>query len=497
MLLHDLLKTSAAKYPDKKAAIHQKGSLTYRQLDERSDAFSGMLIGKGVKKGDRVVIFLDNSCDYLVAYFGILKVGAVIVALNSQLVPRELSVLLNDCTPKVIISDKKHSKTVEDTLKSCAQIDVLLIENLDFKKDHRPSTIDHGLRAKDLALIIYTSGTTGKPKGVMLSHENLSANANSIIEYLKLTADDRIMVVLPFYYSYGNSLLTTHIKAGATLVIDNRFMYPNIVIENMIKEEVTGFAGVPSNFAILISKSAIRNYKFPKLRYVTQAGGAMMPAKIKEFLNIIPNIKFYVMYGQTEASARLSYLEPDDLEQRMGSIGKAIPGVKLEVLNNDGNLVEVGEIGEIVAQGRNIMQGYWNDSEQTKQVLKDNKVFTGDLARIDEQGYIYIISRKRDMIKSGANRISPFEIEDVASQIPGIIECAAVGIPDEILGEAIVLFIVTDGSDIKEQEIMLYCKQNLAIYKLPKRIVFIAELPKTASGKIKREELKQLMANGQ
>ncbi|MCP4650125.1 MAG: acyl--CoA ligase [PVC group bacterium] len=495
MLIHDFLRNSAKRFPDKPAVIHQKSEYTFSQLDAWSDTFALSLLAKGVERGDRVAIFLDNGIEYLVTYFGILKSGGVVVALNSQLVARELCLPLDDCTPNVIVTDNKHYKTAAEAVKlSEQQIEILLIEKEAFNYHHKPLAISYQLSDSDLAMIIYTSGTTGKPKGVMLSHGNLSANADSIIEYLKLTSDDKIMIVLPFYYSYGNSLLTTHIKVGGTLVLDNRFVYPNVILDTMAKQEVTGFAGVPSHFAILIKKSAIRKYDLSKLRYVTQAGGGMPPAMIKEFLDIIPDINFCVMYGQTEASARLSYLEPDRLLNKMGSVGKAIPGVELDVLNDQGKKVSVGEQGEIVARGENIMQGYWNDPEQTAGVLRTEGLFTGDLARIDEDGFIYIISRKKDMIKSGANRISPFEIEDILCQMSGIMECAAVGIPDDILGEVIKLCVVVQDENITEREVAVFCKQNLAFYKFPKKIEILPELPKTASGKIKREELKK--ANG-
>jgi acyl-CoA synthetase (AMP-forming)/AMP-acid ligase II len=304
------------------------------------------------------------------------------------------------------------------------------------------------------------------------------------------------MVVLPFFYSYGNSLLTTHIKIGGTLVINNRFLFPNVVLENMIAEEVTGFAGVPSSFSILINKSSIRKYHFPNLRYVTQAGGAMPPQMIAEFLNIIPDVQFYVMYGQTEASARLTYLDPNYLKEKTGSIGKAIPGVELIVENKSGAPVKpgkagkTGEAGEIKAKGDNVMIGYWNSPDETALTIKDGWLCTGDLARIDGDGFIYIVDRKKNIIKSGANRISPIEIENVVLQIPGVQECAAVGIDDDILGEAIILFIVGDAFSIEKKDIFLYCKKNLASYKIPKMIEFVSELPKTSSGKVKRQILK-------
>lgn len=494
MRLYDFVRNSAKNYPDKIAVAHHKERLTYAGLDRLSDALAEGLAAKGVQKGDRVGLFLDNGCEYLTAYFGILKTGAVVVALNSQCVARELVLPLNDCAPKIIITDLKHSRTVSEALKNCCHPVGLWVMDKAFIDDNnipqKTTLLDFAPCANDdLAVIIYTSGTTGKSKGVMLSHANISVNADSIIEYLGLTAKDKIMVILPFYYSYGMSLLTTHIKVGATMVIDNRFLYPNVVLENMIEEEVTGFAGVPSHYSILIKKSALREFKLPKLRYVTQAGGAMAPAMIKEFIEFFPHVKFHVMYGQTEASARLTYLEPDLLTKKMGSIGKAIPGVKIDILNEQGRPVKPGEIGEIMARGENIMLGYWNAPEETAQVLKENWLATGDLAKMDEEGFIYIVSRKKEMIKSGANRISPLEIEEVVCQMSGVLECAAVGVNDEILGEAINLFVVNNGTGISEREIILFCKQNLASYKTPKEVKLVSSLPKTSSGKIKRAEL--------
>lgn len=494
MLITDFLTNSAKRYPDKDAIIHGEETLTYSQLENLSNNSALNLIKKGIKKGDRVVVFLNNSCNYLISYFGILKSGAVVVALNNQLLVKELTYFLTNCRPKVIITDAQHAQTMKQAVKENNESTVIIIVNEAFYADSEGlghdvlNSVD--LLSSDLAMLIYTSGTTGQPKGIMLSHDNLSANADSITEYLHLTSEDRIMVVLPFFYSYGTSLLTTHVKVGGTLVIDNRFVIPNEVLSTMAKEEVTGFAGVPSHYAILLRRSSLREFQFPKLRYVTQAGGGLPPAMIKEFLSILPKIKFYVMYGQTEATARLSYLEPDFLLEKIGSIGKAIPGVDLDVLNEQGRQVHPGEIGEIVARGRNIMAGYWNDMEETALVLKKEGLYTGDLARVDEDGFIYLVSRKKDIIKSGANRISPLEIEDVVCQLDGVIECAAVGVPDEIAGEAIKLFAVVQDIKITEKDIMNFCNANMAQYKIPKEIKFVSGLPKTSLGKIKRQDLR-------
>ncbi|MFA5014782.1 MAG: class I adenylate-forming enzyme family protein [Actinomycetota bacterium] len=477
---------SACKYPDNTCVVHDSNRFTYFEIDRLSDILANTLIENGLRKGERVVILLENSAEYIISFFAILKTCGVAVPLNTQLVSRELSYLLNDCSPKLIITNSQHQSTLKSLTNPKS---ILLIDKLNLNKKSIPETYNLepiSGNDTDLAMIIYTSGTTGNPKGVMLSHQNLCANADSIIEYLQPSASDKIMVVLPFYYSYGTSLLTTHIKVGGTLVIDNRFLYPNVVLDTMKKEQVTGFAGVPSNYIILLRKSALRKYKLNNLRYVTQAGGAMSPAMIQEFIKTIPHIKFYVMYGQTEATARLAYLATEFLENKLGSIGKAIPGVELDILNEQNQRVKTGETGEIVARGANIMLGYWNSPEETAGVLTKEGLRTGDLAYKDEDGFIYLVARKKEMIKSGANRISPLEIEEVACQMPGVLECAAVGIPDEILGETIGLYVVKSSINLSKNDLLLFCKQNLAAFKMPKVVEFVESLPKTSTGKIKR-----------
>ncbi len=497
MLLHDTLKHSAHKYPAKTAVVYQKDRITYSDLEKLSGVFASYLWHSGMHKGDRVALFLENSINYIIAYFGILKAGGVVVPVNTQHVHRELEYLIGDCTPKFVVTDSSHSSVFKNLIDSKY---ILLIDKITSATygdcPHQSAhDISHNrglspaMSPDDLALIIYTSGTTGKPKGVMLSHRNLTANASSIIEYLHLKHSDSIMVILPFYYSYGNSLLTTHIKAGGTLVIDNRFVFPNVTLDLMEKEQVTGFAGVPSHFTILLRKSALRKYRLENLHYVTQAGGAMAPSLINEFSEILPHVKFVVMYGQTEATARLTYLNPAFVKEKYGSIGKAIPDVDIDILNDQGECVKPGEIGEIVARGPNIMLGYWNSPEETAKVLRKQGLFTGDMAKTDDEGFIFIVSRKKEMIKAGANRISPYEIEDVVCRMRGVVECAAVGVPDEILGEAIKICVVKDGNPFTENDLLLFCKKNLASYKIPKIVEFRESLPKTSTGKIKRAEL--------
>ncbi|MHC4944405.1 MAG: class I adenylate-forming enzyme family protein [Planctomycetota bacterium] len=508
MLLYDYLFSSAERFPEKPAMITEGERIDYETLLARSDQLCAALISTGLKPGDRVILYTDNSAGYVAAYFGTLLAGGAVVGQSTGNRERQLKAAVNHCRASGIITSGRHIRIVEKVLVECPSIRFVFydgelpsapdVRGLPFRtlpeifekeKGKAPKPL---MKRDDLAQIIYTSGTTAEPKGVMLSHKNLFANTESIIQYLELTHNDKVMVVLPFYYSYGNSLLLTHIACAGTLVIDNRFAYPEKVLERMREEEVTGFSGVPSTFAILVHRAGLKNHELPSLRYLTQAGGPMSPALARELQESLPKTKIFIMYGQTEASARLSYLDPGELLHRSGSIGKAIPGVDLTIRNKDGEEVPVGEVGEIIARGDNIMEGYWQNPSMTQEVLKPDGLHTGDLARRDEDGYLYIVSRKSDMIKSGAHRISPKEIEEVIMEEGRVHEVAVVGEPDSIMGETITALVVPKpGQELTDREIARICAKNLPPYKVPKKIEFRENLPKTASGKIIRHELRQ------
>ncbi|MDO9580539.1 MAG: AMP-binding protein, partial [Bacteroidales bacterium] len=321
MLLHGFLRMSAERYPGKEAVVHLTRRMTFADLDILSDSIAVRLNATGVWPGDRVALYMENSCDYVVAYFGALKAGATVVPLNVAMITPEILVVIRDCLPAAMLTVKRRLPVVVNLLQVLGDmLPVVLVDDVPpegvyEERRHLPPVNNY------LAAILYTSGTTGTPKGVMLTHTNLCANASSIVQYLGLTSADSVAAILPFYYSYGNSLLTTHVMVGGTMVIDNRFMYPNTVLETMHREAVTGFAGVPSHFAILLHKSSLRNTPLPALRYVTQAGGHLAPEMVREFGRILPRVKFYIMYGQTEAAARLTYLEPEFLDRKTGSIG--------------------------------------------------------------------------------------------------------------------------------------------------------------------------------
>jgi long-chain acyl-CoA synthetase len=484
--------------PDNEVVIQGDERSCYRDLGVRCANVAQYLISNGISPGDRVALVLQNSLPYIAIYYGIWFAGGVTVALNTQAKAHDIENWTRHADAKWLFIDDNHP---ELPLLTSLQAVVHIIPvpmrssadraNPDTEWEiiqSNNSTLPEMKASEDhLASIIYTSGTTGHPKGVTLSHGNLASNVDSILDYLNISSSDSIVNVLPFYYSYGNSILHTHIANGARLILENSLLYPHRVIDRIATEQATGFSGVPSTFSLILGRVNLNDFDLTSLRYVTQAGGPMPPVLIDKLLNALPSVDFFVMYGQTEATARLTYLDPKQIVSKRGSIGKAISGVSIEIRNKDNIPVQPGETGEICAKGPNIMQGYWKDPHQTQATIKAGWLHTGDLAHCDSDGYIYIDGRASDMIKSGGNRISPKEVEEVIQELDGVQDVAVVGIPDEMLGETIRAFIVPAAdSNLEKRAVQFHCKSRLASYKIPKTIVFVDELPKTASGKIKR-----------
>lgn len=515
-MLHKQLTAIASKTPDKILVIQGQRRLTYGEIHQKTARLASFLAGNGLQKGDRVAILSGNSPEYVISYLAIQEAGGISVDINFQSSASELKKIIHHCSASVLIVENKYGDMVTEILGETQSINAVITidaRSRGFSSSTREKIPAHVrcmrledalkngeqrrlfpcVAGEDIAAIAYTSGTTGAPKGVMLSHDNFAANARSIIDYLHLTAGDRVMVVLPLCYSYGKSLLTTHVMVGGTIILENSFMYPTTIFNKMIQEEATGFAGVPSTFAIMLNRSNVRNNRFPKLRYVTQAGGPMPPQHAQELSRVLPGTEIYIMYGQTEATARLTYLPPPDLYTKPGSIGKPIPGVDIELITEHGMTAKEGEEGEIVAQGRNVMVGYWNNPEETRKVLRDGKLYTGDIAKKDHDGYLYIVGRRSDMIKSGAHRISPKEIEEVILEMSEVQEVTVLGANDDILGEAVrAVIVLKEGRSLDAKKVQRHCQIKLASFKIPKEVIFVDELPKTSSGKVRRYLLKDL-----
>jgi len=509
MQINHFLENAAQKYPDKKAVWYKERWMTYAEIDLLSNKVASYLKDRGVRRGDRVAILYENSFDYVIAYFAALKTGAIEVSLNTETTVDTLTHALHDSGTKVIITTTKHSLCVIPALRKAPDVRDVIVEQQDVSAyediEHcHPICLEEiyeigdanfsaarGIDV-DLASITYTTGSTSTPKGVMLSHLNVVSNTRSIVEYLALTDRDRMMVVLPFFYIYGKSLLTTHFYVGGSLVIDNRFIFPEVILSAMKDKEVTGFAGVPSTFLILLNRSRVREYTFETLRYVTQAGGSMAPSVQKKVAEVFAPARLFIMYGATEAAPRLSYLDPDMLPLKWGSIGKAISNVELFVADEKGNPLPPHCEGEIVARGSNLMVGYWNDPMETARVLKDGLYYTGDLGKMDEEGYLYVVGRSKDMIKAGGFRISAKEVEDALLEIDEIHEAAVIGVDDPIMGEAIKAFIVQkDHAGLTQAKIGEALNRLLPAYKQPKYVEFIDSIPKGTSGKVLKAELRE------
>ncbi len=493
-------------------AIQVQGQIVkYGELHQRALRFAAWLQKTGVMPGERVALLLPNSVEYVACYLGILRAGASVVALNPDSTADELEYILRDCRPVTLVIHPKSNRALSEAFVALNEQRFPLPLRVvyaggDQMQSHRvlpldlavasPEVLLHAPGPDDVAQIIYTSGTTGRPKGVTLTHGNVAANCDSILAYLGLTSNDSVLALLPFYYSYGNSLLFTHLAVGARLVLATDFVFWNRTLDLIEQASVTGLAGVPSTFALLLHRSDLRKRRLTSLRYLTCAGGALPPAHREAIREAIPQADVFLMYGQTEATARLSTLMPEDLDRKCGSIGRGIPGVELAVLDENGESVRPGEVGEIVANGPNIMLGYWNDDVNTRRVLRPEGLRTGDLATIDEEGFIFIVGRGSDMIKSGSFRLHPLEIESAIAEVAGVAEVAVVGVEDSLWGERPIAYVVptADAGDDLASQVMAYCHQKLTRHKQPREVTVLSSLPKTSSGKVKRSELRALQS---
>jgi len=523
MKVFDLLAIGARFFPDNTAVKHSDRQINYRELLGNTIKVAQYIKSLNLEAGSRIALMYENSIEYLILFFAIFKAGYVAVPLDTSLKPDKINYIISDCdaqllcfhakyarylnkiidsdsTLKYIICNKNlplessaiEFKVIEDILndtafaKSDTETDIPIIE-FNLEKLYEQVT----KASNELAAIFYTSGSTGEPKGVMLSHRNLVSNTIATVDYLKLTEDDRIMVILPFYYIYGNSLLLTHVVVGGTLIIDNRFLYPEVILDTMEKEKATGLSGVPSNFIILLNNSTMPNRKLPFLRYFTQAGGAMAPEIIKKLMKSFPEKEIYIMYGQTEAAPRVSYVPPERLADKVGSIGIPLRGIQIKVVDENGGEVPTGISGELITTGDNVMLGYWNQPDDTHQVLKDGWLYTGDLAKKDDDGYFFITGRKKEIIKTGGNRVSAKEVEERILENEKVLEAAVFGVADDLLGEAVKATIVLkDAQTADIREIQTFCRARLAEHKVPKIIEFMDALPKHKSGKVNKLALK-------
>ncbi len=511
MLLHHLLEARADEFSDKVALVCRSERFTYSELDKAAGRVANALIANGVTRGARVAVYLPNSPETVIAIYGVLKADAVFVVLHPGIRPDKLAYILNDCGAAALFVDVGRTSLeqldhLRKSVPSLGQIiactgglanpapDTHLIGFEQIQKQYPDAPPPSRNIDLDLACLIYTSGTTGEPKGVMCDHSNVLFAASSIVQYLKNTGRDIVLNVLPLSFDYGLYQLLMTVMFGGTLVLEDSFAYPAEILKRIEKEAVTGFPGVPTIFSMLL-QLPLHEFDLHSLRYVTNTAAALPPGHIQRLRQALPSsVDIYSMYGLTETKRTL-YLPPDQLDRRAGSVGIAIPGTEVWIEDSQGLRLGPDQVGELVVRGRHVMRGYWRAPDMTAARFPPGPIpgerlcRTGDLFRMDQDGYYYFVGRSDEMIKSRGEKVAPREIENVLYALSGITEAAVVGVPDPILGAAIKAFVVSSDATLDRRRVLAWCREHLEEVMVPRYIEFRDQLPKNASGKIARNLL--------
>jgi long-chain acyl-CoA synthetase len=532
MLVNNFLEESARHLPDKVALICEQERLTYGEIDRRAEALASYLKRLGLERQDRVAILLENSVESVIALFAVLKADAVFLMLSATMKSEKLCYILNDCGVKVLITHQKKAEKVHAAVfQAPALTDVIWVANdlsairtgnssvrhhllgHAWSSDSNalpvvpsdgdtPPTSDHPIPHcnidLDLASIIYTSGSGGDPKGVMLTHQNIVTASASIITYLENREDDIIMNVLPLSFDYGLYQVLMAFRFGGTVLLEKSFAYPYRILQDMLRERVTGFPGVPTLFAILLGLKEAGSLDLPDLRYITSTAAVLPVDHIQRLRELFPHVQVYSMYGLTECK-RVSYLPPAELDDRPASVGRGMPNEEVWIVDETGTRLGPREVGELVVRGSHVMRGYWGLPEETAQALRPGKypgevvLYTGDLFKTDEKGYLYFVGRRDDMIKSRGERISPQEVERCLCALDGVMEAAVIGVEDSILGQAVIAYVRrSEGNRLDYKSILKHCRDHLEDCMVPKAIRFVTSFKRTDNGKIDRLYLKTL-----
>ncbi len=512
--LCDSLLYSAEREPDKIALVIEGESYTYLQLAEESSRMASGLLARGLHRGDRVAIYMDNTWPCIVSLYAISIAGGVFLIINPQTKADKLEYIIRDCGAEILLSDTHLSEQLNATIPKLKRLKYVIcsgdLEKYSVTSERTSPKVEtflsviqssnildehKNITPSDLASLIYTSGSTGNPKGVMHSHLSMTFALGSLIEYLRLNKSDVIINVLPFAFDYGLYQLLMSIHLGATLVLERSFTYPALIFKRIEEFKVTVFPAVPTIFSMLLAAHRRKKIIFDSVTRVTNTAAALPAEYISTLKEIFPNALIYKMYGLTECK-RVCYLEPELLDDNGSSVGRAIPGTETYLLDLDGNPVKEGEMGILHVRGPHIMLGYWNNPEQTEKMLKQGKLpgerilCTHDWFKKDSNDLLYFIGRSDDIIKTRGEKVSPIEVENVLLGIDGIVEAAVVGLPDEVLGESIHAYVSLEPTcQLKELEIRKLCMSKLENFMVPQKIHIMDELPKTPTGKITKKDL--------
>ncbi|MBW8886686.1 MAG: AMP-binding protein [Fibrobacteres bacterium] len=506
-LLHDSLLDSSTRFPSKTALVVEGKPYRYDNLREQACNLASFLCREGLQRGDRVAIYMDNTWPCVVSIFAILMAGGTFVVVNPQTKPDKLRFILNDCGARFLFSDGHIATAFVEALADAPSIQSVIASGTLPAACPRPliafdsavatpaGKLPSQIIPLDLAALIYTSGSTGNPKGVMMTHQAMTFTAGSLIEYLRLRDTDRILNVLPLAFDYGLYQLLMAMRLGATLVLERSFTYPAQILNRVQSEGVTVFPGVPTVYMTLLGMHARKPLCFPSVERVTNTAAALPADIVPRLREIFPNALIFRMYGLTECK-RVCYLEPELIDVKPESVGKAIPGTEVFLLSEDGKPVPPGETGVLYVRGPHVMLGYLNRPDLSAEMLKPGKLpgervlCTQDFFRMDAEGFLYFVGRSDDIIKSRGEKVSPIEVENCLHGIPGVREAAVVGVRDALMGEAIRAYLaLEEGAALSDKEIKAHCLARLENFMVPKEVIFLPELPKTATGKIRKKEL--------
>ena len=514
-LLHEALTASARQYAGKHALVVEGVPHSYAELLDSASRLATALRARGVQRGDRVAIYMDNTWPCVLSIFAVLLAGGVFLVINPQTKSDKLAFILDDSDAAVLLSDSHLAASFGAVLADTHKLKKVICSGLwpipalagmpagaisvesfdDVMRNSIPLAQPEPSIPNDLAALIYTSGSTGNPKGVMHTHQSMVFAAESIAEYLRLSEGDRILCVLPLAFDYGLYQLLMTIRLGATLILERSFTYPAQIFNRMREHQVTVFPGVPTIYAMLLSMHARERLEFASVTRVTNTAAALPAAFQQQLREVFPNTLIYRMYGLTECK-RVCYLEPELADIKPDSVGKAIPGTEVFLLSPEGASVACGEAGILHIRGPHVMLGYWKQPELSARMLKsgtlpgERVLCSQDWFRMDEEGFLYFVGRSDDIIKTRGEKVSPVEVENVLHGIPGIREAAVVGIPDPLLGQVIRAYVALEpGASLSDKQIIKYCLARLENFMVPKEVVFLPELPKTNTGKISKKTL--------
>ena len=483
-----------ASRPDTVAVVAGARALTFAELDREANRVAAGLAGLGVGLGERVALVLPNDLEMVIAVYGVLRAGAAFCPINPTTKPAKLERILEDVSAAAVLCDRESAETVA----TAAPPRVAIVSDIAELGAGAAPGAGAAMIGPDLAAVIYTSGSTGEPKGVTLTHSNMSFVADSIIEYLEMTEDDRILCVLPLSFGYGLYQLLTCVRCGATLVLERGFGAPGRIIQLLEESRITGLPAVPTIFQVLLSLRGLADRELPHLRLLTNAGAGLPEPVVRSIRETLPNAALYLMYGQSECQ-RVCYLPPAEADRRPTSVGIAIPGTEVWIEDDEGKPVGPGVVGELMVRGPHVMQGYWGRDPGSEQRLRTGRwpwervLRSGDLFRRDDDGYLYFVSRRDDMIKSRGEKVAPREVEEALHAFAGVRDAAVVGVPHPMLGEAIHAHVSPNrGVELDPTVLRRHCAAMLESHMVPQLVVVHEELPRIGSGKIDRRKLAEV-----